>query len=174
MHSLVFAVPPKAASGLAAAWNGNVNSPTVMLNWVDNSSQEAGFTVQRALDGISPSGLVTLTTAVPARAGNDCTVTYTDTTPARNSTYFYRVWAKGQVVGDTTIAGFPTMSADSVSNTSLPVSTFATATVPAAPTNLTATAQAVPRVSLAWTGQREQRIRLLRPTLFVCRARNNV
>ncbi len=42
------------------------------------------------------------------------------------------------------------MSADSVSNTARPVNTFATATAPAAPTNLTATAQAGPRVSLTW------------------------
>ncbi len=77
-------------------------------------------------------------------------MTYTDTTPARSSTYFYRVLAKGEVVGDVTIAGFPTKSADSVSNTAGPINTFATATAPAAPTNLTATAQAGPKVSLTW------------------------
>ncbi len=32
-------------------------------------------------------------------------------------TYWYRVFANGEVVGDVTMAGFPTMSADSVSNT---------------------------------------------------------
>ena len=57
MHSLVFAVPPMAPTGLTGAWNGNANSPRVTLNWVDNSSQEAGFTVQRALDANFTNGI---------------------------------------------------------------------------------------------------------------------
>jgi FtsP/CotA-like multicopper oxidase with cupredoxin domain len=149
MHSLVFAVPPLAPTGLTGAWNGNANSPRILLNWVDNSSQEAGFTVQRALDKDFTNGLTTLAT-LPASAGKGLTVTYTDTTPARSSTYFYRVLANGEVVGDTTMAGFPTMSADSVSNATTAISTFAVATLPAAPTNLTATAQAGPKASLTW------------------------
>ena len=91
MHSLVFAVPPKAPTGLTGAWNGNANNPRITLNWVDNSTQEAGFTVQRALDANFTNGLMTLTT-LPASAGKGATVTYTDTTPSRSSTYFYRVW----------------------------------------------------------------------------------
>jgi hypothetical protein len=149
MHSLVFAAPPKAPTNLTGAWNGNANSPRITLNWVDNSSQEAGFTVQRALDANFTNGLTTVATR-PASAGTGATVIYTDTTPARSSTYFYRVWAKGEVVGDTTMAGFPTMAADSVSNTAGGIPTFALTTVPAAPTNLTATAQAGPRVTLGW------------------------
>jgi FtsP/CotA-like multicopper oxidase with cupredoxin domain len=150
MHSLVFAVPPMAPTNLSGTWNGNTNNPRVLLNWVDNSSLEVGFTVQRALDANFTNGLVTLTTAVPASAGKGATVTYTDTNPSRNSTFFYRVLAKGEVVGDVATPGFPTKSADSVSNTSLPVNTFATATAPAAPTNLSAIAQAGPQVSLTW------------------------
>jgi FtsP/CotA-like multicopper oxidase with cupredoxin domain len=149
MHALVFAVPPLAPTGLTGAWNGNANNPRVTLNWVDQSSNEAGFTVQRALVANFTTGLTTLAT-LPAKAGKGTTVTYTDTNPARSSTYFYRVWANGQVVGDTTLAAFPTKSADSFSNTAGPINTFATATVPAAPTNLTATAQAGPQVSLTW------------------------
>jgi FtsP/CotA-like multicopper oxidase with cupredoxin domain len=148
MHSLVFAVPPKAPTALAGTWNGNANNPRVTLNWVDNSTQDAGFTVQRALDANFTNGLTTLAT-LPAHAGTG-TMTYTDTTPARSSTYFYRVWAKGQVVGDTTMPGFPTMSADSVSNTSTAISTFATGAAPAAPTNLAGTVQAGPQVRLTW------------------------
>jgi hypothetical protein len=150
MHSLVFAVPPMAPTGLTGAWNGSANNPRILLNWVDNSSQEAGFTVQRALDANFATGLITVTTTLPASAGKGLTVTYTDTTPSRNSTFFYRVLAQGEVVGDVTIAGFPTTSADSVSNTAGPINTFALATAPAAPTNLTAIAQAGPRVSLTW------------------------
>jgi hypothetical protein len=149
MHSLVFAVPPKAPTALTGAWNGNANNPRVTLNWGDNTFQEAGFTVQRALDANFINGLATLAT-LPASAGTGATVTYTDTNPSRSSTYYYRVLAKGQVVGDVTMPGFPTKSADSFSNTSGAVNTFATTTAPAAPTNLTATAQAGPRVSLTW------------------------
>jgi hypothetical protein len=119
------------------------------LNWVDKSTQEVGFTVQRALDATFTNGLTTLAT-LPASAGTGATVTYTDTTPARSSTYFYRVWAKGAVVGDTTMPGFPTKSADSVSNTAGPFNTFTTGTAPAAPTNIAATVQAGPQVTLTW------------------------
>ncbi len=148
MHSLVFAVPPKAATNVAGTWNGNANNPRVTLNWVDNSTQEAGFAVQRALDAAFTTGLTTLAN-LGAHAGTG-PMTYTDTTPARSSTYYYRVWAKGEVVGDTTMAGFPTKSADSVSLPSLAVSTFTTAAVPAAPSSLAATAQAGPQVRLTW------------------------
>jgi FtsP/CotA-like multicopper oxidase with cupredoxin domain len=150
MHALVFAVPPLAPTGLTGAWNGNANNPRVTLSWIDRSSNEAGFTVQRALDANFTNGLVTLTTAIPASLGKGLTVTYTDTNPSRSSTYYYRVLANGEVVGDTTMAAFPTMSADSVSNTAGPIITYTVATVPSAPTNLTAIAQAGPQVSLTW------------------------
>ena len=42
------------------------------------------------------------------------------------------------------------MSADSVSNTAGPIKPSRPATAPAAPSNLTATAQAGPQVSLTW------------------------
>jgi hypothetical protein len=152
MHSLVFAVPPLAPTGLTGAWNGNANNPRITLNWSDNSSQEAGFTVQRALDANFKSGLTTLASlpAAPGTRATPATVTYTDTTPLRNSTYFYRVLANGQVVGDTAMPTFPTMSADSFSNTAGPVSTVGTAPPPAAPTNLTAAVQSGPQVSVTW------------------------
>jgi FtsP/CotA-like multicopper oxidase with cupredoxin domain len=150
MHSLVFAAPPLAPTNLTGAWNGNANTPRITLNWVDNSSAEAGFTVQRALDANFTQGVVTVTTAVPASAGKGNPVTYTDTTPARNSTYYYRVLANGEVVGDVTMPAFPTMSASSVSNTAGPISTGAPGTGPAAPTLLTALAQAGPQVRLTF------------------------
>jgi len=102
------------------------------------------------LDATFTNGLTTLATALPASAGKGATVTYTDTTPARNSTYFYRVLANGEPVGDVTMPAFPSMSADSVSTPTGAINTFTTPTAPAAPTNLTATAQAGPRVSLTW------------------------
>ena len=116
---------------------------------------------------------MTLTT-LPASAGKGATVTYTDTNPSRNSTYFYRVLANGEVVGDVTIAGFPTMSADSVSNTAGPINTFAIATAPAAPTNLTATAQAGPKVSLTWRDNANNETGFVVERCSFVRARNNL
>jgi hypothetical protein len=94
---------------------------------------------------------VTLAT-LPAAAGSGTTVTYTDTTPARNSAYYYRVLANGAVVGDASMANFPTMSANSVSDTKGPINTFTsgTATPPVQPDPPTATPQAGPQVSLTW------------------------
>jgi FtsP/CotA-like multicopper oxidase with cupredoxin domain len=149
MHSLVFAVPPRAPDQLGATWNGNATNPRITVNWRDNALYELGFTVQRALDVNFTNGLVTLA-QLPASAGAGATLTYVDATVARNSAYYYRVLANGEVAGDVSMANFPTMSADSVSNTAGPVRTYATATRPLAPTNLTATAQAGPQVSLTW------------------------
>ena len=87
-------------------WNGNANSPRITLNWIDNALYEVGFTVQRALDANFTNGLVTLA-ALPAAAGAGTFVTYTDTTPAKNSTYYYRVLANGAVVGDASMANLP-------------------------------------------------------------------
>jgi hypothetical protein len=157
MHSLVFAVPPLAPTGLTATWNGSTGgNRRVTLNWTDNSTQEAGFTVQRATDANFTTGLTTF--PVGASAGTGGTVVYTDTSVANNTTYSYRVYAIGAPVGDTQAypgsLGFPTMSADSVSI--LPASASATVgtaptTVPAAPSALAATVQAGPQVRLSWT-----------------------
>ncbi len=149
MHSLVAAMPPRAPTGLTAAWNGNANSPKIILNWTDNALYEVGFTIQRALDLNFTNGLVTLAT-IPAAPGSGTTVTYTDSTPAKNSAYYYRVLANGAVVGDASMANFPTMSADSMVATQTATKTYATTTPPAAPTTLTATPQTGPQVSLTW------------------------
>jgi len=47
MHSLVFAVPPLAPTGLTATLGGTANNPRVNLSWTDNSVKEVQFTVQR-------------------------------------------------------------------------------------------------------------------------------
>jgi hypothetical protein len=119
-----------------------------LLNWVDNSTQEAGFTVQRALDANFTLGVVTVA-QIAALPGTG-TVTYTDTTVSRNSTYYYRVATNGEVVGDVTMPAFPTMSADSFSNVAGPINTFSIATLPAAPTAVSITVQAGPQVSMTF------------------------
>ncbi len=48
MHTLVFAVPPKAPTGLQAVEGRQGNTPVVNLSWTDNSIKELQFTIQRA------------------------------------------------------------------------------------------------------------------------------
>jgi FtsP/CotA-like multicopper oxidase with cupredoxin domain len=160
MHTLVFAAPPRAPTDLKA------NFPTsgatrVDLTWVDNSTQEVQFTIQRATNSAFTSG-VTMFNVVSPTPPNTTSIppasptTYTDSTVAKNTTYYYRVFANGQTAGDVTIANFPTMSADSMATVGNAGSTFVTITTgtpptaPTPPTNLTATPQAGPQVSLTW------------------------
>lgn len=151
MHSLVFAVPPRAPSLLPPVVGGPTNNPTVTLTWTDNSIKETRFTIQRASDVNFTIGLRTFTVA--AATGSGTNVTFTDTTVSPNNQYWYRVFANGAIVGDTQAypgtAGFPTMSADSVSNIQSVV-VGAMPGTPTAPTNLTAILQYGPRVSLTW------------------------
>jgi FtsP/CotA-like multicopper oxidase with cupredoxin domain len=151
MHSLVFAVPPRAPELLSLVLGGTTNNPRVNLTWTDNSLKETQFTIQRASNANFTTGLRTFTVA--AAAGSGTNVAYTDTTVSPNNTYWYRVFAIGAPVGDTQAypgsLGFPTMSADSVSGTQSILVGAAPGT-PTAPTNLTATLQTGPQVSLTW------------------------
>ena len=150
MHSLVFAVPPRAPTNLSYTLSGNANNPRVNLTWTDNSLKEAGFTIQRATDENFTTGLRTFTVGPNV-------VTYQDSSVARNTTYWYRVFARANPVGDTQVyptspIGFPTMSADSVpAKLQVVVGTPPTAGVPADPTGLTAAPPTGPQVSLTWT-----------------------
>ena len=146
MHSLVFAVPPKAPTGLTAAVTGTVNSPRVVLIWTDNSQKEAQFTIERATNATFTLGLATFNHVNPVTTGQ---VSFEDATVANNTKYWYRVSAIGTPVGDQLTPGFPTMSADSVSNT-FEIQVGTAAALPANPTNLTGTVQTGPRVSLTW------------------------
>jgi hypothetical protein len=130
MHSMVFAVPPKAPSGLSGTL---LNNPTrVRLNWVDNSATETGFTIQRARNAGFTTGLVTLGTV-----GSGIT-TYSDTTIQNNTQYYYRVMANNRV-GDTQIyngivnaggATFETMTADSTASNTANIIVAASVSTP--------------------------------------------
>jgi hypothetical protein len=117
--------PVAAPSGLAA----NAVSPTrVDLQWLDNSTNETGVSVERSASSTFTSPTVT---ALPANA-----TTYSDTSVSGSQTYYYRV------------------RATNATNAS-PYSNTATATTPAppltAPTGLTATAASQTQVDLRWT-----------------------
>ena len=75
MHSLVFAVPPKAPSLLSAVASGS----DVTLTWTDNSLNASGFTIQRATDSGFTAGLTTLNASfAPCTNPAGCTRTYVD------------------------------------------------------------------------------------------------
>ncbi len=130
MHALSFAMPPAAPSNLLGTYF-NSNPRRVALSWIDNAVNETSFTVQRANSSTGP--WVNLTTTVPVSPGKGQTVTYDDTTVARNRTYFYRVLATN-TVGDTTAytlpaVGYPTMVINSdPTNPGIMIVTSATGT----------------------------------------------
>jgi FtsP/CotA-like multicopper oxidase with cupredoxin domain len=150
MHSLDMVVPPMAPTGLTAT---NVTSGTnyrIRLDWTDNSLKEASYRIERAGNASFTLGLTTV--ANPVGTTTKGPMSYTDSV-ANNTKYWYRVFAIGSPVGDQEIYagstnGFPTMSANSVSNTaSLQIGTT---TRPANPTNLAATMQTGPQITLTW------------------------
>ena len=75
--------PPAAPSNLAAT----LSAPRqVRLTWSDNSTNETGFTLQRATNATFTTNLTSFTIAPD-------TTTFTDTTVAVLTTYFYRIRA---------------------------------------------------------------------------------
>jgi FtsP/CotA-like multicopper oxidase with cupredoxin domain len=100
--------------------------PQIALTWNDNSGNEAGFVLQRSVNGAAFQ-----TVASPAAN----VTSYTDTTVTPGSSYSYQVAAQN---GSGT-------SAYAVS------ATVAVPAIPAAPTNLAATLQAGPQVALSWS-----------------------
>ncbi len=137
MHGLCFATPPSAPSNLAAVSVPLMSSANI--TWTDNSWNETGFTIERAIDNTFTTGLTAFTTL--ANVSN-----YTDTTIVVGTNYFYRVMANN-VVGDTETPGFPVKSANSAySNTAA----LDESLMPDAPTSLTAVAASSYKVNLAW------------------------
>jgi FtsP/CotA-like multicopper oxidase with cupredoxin domain len=117
---------PAAPSGLTAT----AQSPTVvLLGWTDNATNETGFTIQRSTNSAFTNINATFTTGAGV-------VTYTDTTVAAVTTYYYRVRASNT-------AG--TSGWSNVATVSTP-SPF-----PATPSGLTATAQSTTSILLGWT-----------------------
>jgi len=114
---------PAAPSNLVAT---AATSSKINLSWNDNSSNEAGFKLERSTDGVNFTQVATL-------AAN--TQSYSNTGLAASTTYTYRIRAY-----------------EGTNNS--PYSNLASATTfaaPAAPTNLTATAVSSSRINLAWT-----------------------
>ncbi|HCH00083.1 MAG TPA: hypothetical protein DE036_10055, partial [Actinobacteria bacterium] len=93
MHAVAVAVAPDAPSNLTAIRIGNGANRRVELTWMDNSTNETGFIVQRATNAGFTAGLTAFSVGENATA-------YTDRIGNTNQTFYYRVYASN-VVGDT-------------------------------------------------------------------------
>lgn len=120
-------VPPAAPSDLAATAPLGVDA-LVNLIWTDNSNNETGFVLERSAD---PS-FATVTALTP---GLNAT-SFTDTTVAPKTTYYYRIKAVNGV------------SSSAYSNTVMVVTP---GEIPQAPTNLRASVISTTSVTLSWT-----------------------
>ena len=76
-------VPPNAPSNLAIT---NVARTSIALTWVDNSNNEIGFLIQRALNSGFSQGVTNIFTGAGTQA-------FIDTLLAPNTRYYYRVLA---------------------------------------------------------------------------------
>ena len=125
MRPAAMAVPPAAPTGVTAVRSGSGNNQKVVVSWTDMSINETGFSVQRA---ISLNGPWATLNVAPAVKGTGNAMSFTDSTMARHTTYYYRVVANNLVGYARAYAapavGWPTLSADTVVNAGLPITTL--------------------------------------------------
>jgi hypothetical protein len=107
-----------------------VSSSQINLTWTDNSNNEAGFRLERALDAA-------FTTGVTVRGVGANQQAFGDTGLVPNTHYFYRIFAVGA-------GGSRSAASNTTGATTLDAP-------PAAPTNLVVTAVGQTTISLAWT-----------------------
>ncbi len=119
---------PSAPTTLAAV---GTSSNQINLTWVDNSADETGFVVERALSAAGPY-------AVIATSGSNA-VSYSDVSGSASTTYFYRVHA--------TNSGGNSADSNIVSASTQAVVVAA----PAAPSGLMAVSASSAQINLSWT-----------------------
>jgi hypothetical protein len=119
-------IPVVAPTNLVAT---AIDSTSIGLTWLDNSTDETGFNIEFSADGIvwGPG----------ASTAADITA-YTDTTLIAEQTRFYRVQA---------VRGLDVSTWSNTDSATTPVAP----TVPDAPTGLTATPISTVQIDLAWT-----------------------
>ncbi|SDS43056.1 S8 family serine peptidase [Opitutus sp. GAS368] len=118
---------PAAPSNLSAT---ATSSSAINLTWTDNTNNEDGFRVERSTDN-------TTFTQVASLAANS--TSYSDTGLAASTTYYYRVRA------------FNSAGNSGYSNTASATTQAPPPTVPAAPSNLSASATSSSAINLTWT-----------------------
>lgn len=120
---------PAAPSNLQA----QAFSPTqINLTWSDNTTTESGYTVERAPDNAGAAGTFASIATLPANA-----VSYSNTSLAENTRYWYRVRAFTDLGDVSAYSG--------TANATTPQSP------PAAPSNLQAQAASASTINLSWT-----------------------
>ncbi len=83
--SLVVPAKPAAPGNFTAVNGANKNKTrSVVLNWIDNSSNETGFTIDRATNSTFTQGLTSVTVA-------SGTQTLTVTGLSRSTQYWFRI-----------------------------------------------------------------------------------
>ncbi len=113
MHDVSLALAPGAPYGLTTS----ANVSAVNLAWTDNSSGESNWVIQRSSNTTGTTNFATIATVASTTGANiTATVQYADH-PTAGDTYYYRVIASN-VVGDVTLAGFPTITRNSVASNS--------------------------------------------------------
>ena len=115
MRPMAVGVAPKAPSSLLAVVP--IGQAVVNLTWTDNSVNETDWTVQRATSMVGPWTAITTfpSTMGPTTGGS---ITYTDATVTKKTTYYYQVIANNMVGYTQTYIppamGYPHRSVDSV------------------------------------------------------------
>lgn len=142
MRPEAVALPPLKPDILTATLPAT-GKKVVTVTWSDNSITETAFVVQRSTNGSTWTDVGTIATPLTVE-NTKGSRSFTDPTSNGTTAYLYRVVAQNTVGYG---GAFPGMTVTSVSDT-LPVN--APATAPAAPTDLTATLQFGPSVSLTW------------------------
>ena len=146
MRPIALAIAPDAPINL----NGTNTSNKVNLTWVDNSSDETNWTIQRATDSNFTVGLTNFVIAGSANGVIGGTFTFADQTTTAGSLYFYRVLATN-VVGDTQIYTAPAVGYPKVVTSSTPSNAVKITLPLVAPTNLSANITVGPAITLNWT-----------------------
>ncbi|WP_224958612.1 multicopper oxidase domain-containing protein [Geomonas subterranea] len=142
MRPVSLALPPKQADGLAFTTTGSGNKARLTLTWNDNSITETSFVVQKTTNGTTWTNVGTI--ASPLDQANTTGVK----TLQDPAVYNPNVVAKYQVVAQNTVGYGGQMPSLTVKSVSAPL---LTGSVPADPTNLTATLVAGPKVTITFT-----------------------
>ncbi len=120
--------PPAAPSNLVATPAG---TSSINLTWADNSTNETGFVLMQSS---TSGGIFNKLITIPAN-----TKSYTDVGLGSSATYYYKIQA-------TNAGGNSSWSNEASAKTDTPP-----ATIPAAPSNLIATATGASVINLSWT-----------------------
>ncbi len=139
MRPISVSVPPVAPVITGAVYSGTP-SPRITVTWADNSRNETGFTLRRAVSSLGPW------TTVANNLAPD-TTSYVDILGTARRPLYYQVFATN-TVGYSFTPGYSTLATSAGSNMFL-VGTLP-ALPPSPPSLLTAVPETGPRVRLTW------------------------